>query len=68
MDSIFQFFFQLCNHSSLAVSKMEFNSQYRIAKSFTVSREISVTLTDRKDKRLETDPTVEKGAKTLNAW
>ena len=68
MDNIFQIVFLLCNHSSLAVAKMGFNFQYRIAKSFTVSREISVILTDRKDKRLETDPTVEKGAKTLNAW
>lgn len=53
MDSIFQIVFQLCNHSSLAVAKMGFNFQYRIAKSFTVSREISVILTDRKDKRSE---------------
>lgn len=67
MDSIFQIVFQLCNHSNLAASKVGFNFQYRIGKRFTVSREIGIILTDRKDKRLETDPTVKKGAKTLNA-
>lgn len=63
MDSIFQIVFQLCNHSSLAVAKMGFNFQYRIAKSFTVSREISVILTDRKDKRSELIQQLRKGLK-----
>lgn len=63
MDSIFQIVFQLCNHSSLAVAKMGFNFQYRIAKRFTVSREISVILTDRKDKRSELIQQLRKGLK-----